>query len=569
MGSELDLEGHAVIKELLYGDAEQLDAGAGPDSGPIWSDQPDFSHPYFLPWDEEPERTYLKFFGTWADGEVLDVYFEVKFVAPDPDFSDPDAEIVVTPEPMGAVFLYGGQRSPMGVEGGTYGNTSTVGEFPGFDETAIAAKVPAGTPLEVGGEDLIDFTVRAGPLPFGEGGTPLTGAVPTGPGRYVLRLEVTWGGGSASLLHQIEVVPRPEATVPSSSPAPTSEGSVAIDIRRSSEETGDPQTHARLGDQDVWMCPDGWSLVNLNGETESTVFDCGQEDTFTASAGTPIVVSGDFASVEATARLSASNDRTPYSADDVPAIDAGSVVFFQYAVEWDDGSTASFWLLLTVDAPTTEGSPSIDPGVEAAPALRVRCGPNGTEVLTPVVAAQLDGLHIEPVDVPSSWNVGVFIAADPGHSYWSGSDGTDDEFTRPAPPGELSVACHDEDGFSDGDLERLEREAIPFLLVGGGGYFTPYYLDCPLSEQESVLRRLRGVNIEDAAGRLRGLPGVREDDVIELAGYDWEWGSYRDWRIVRDSRIVARLMVGRQGGGHASGWACASSGIAGSDVEGY
>ena len=195
MGSELRLEGDVAIRELLYGDADRLDAGEGPDSGPIYSNQPDFSVPYFFPWDEKPERMYLKFFGTWEDGQVLDVYFEVVFVAPDVDLTDPSAEIVVTPEPMDAAFVYGGQRSPMGLAGGTYGNTSTVSEHAGYDEAAIVVRIPAGTPFEIGGDRLVEATVRAGPLPYGEGGTLLQGLVPTEVGRYVLTMDVTWDGG--------------------------------------------------------------------------------------------------------------------------------------------------------------------------------------------------------------------------------------------------------------------------------------------------------------------------------------------------------------------------------------
>jgi len=78
------------IREILYGDADELDAGKGPDRGPIWSDQPTFHDPYFPPnWDLT--REYWKLFGTWADGSVLDVYFEVRWVEPAVDLTDPRA----------------------------------------------------------------------------------------------------------------------------------------------------------------------------------------------------------------------------------------------------------------------------------------------------------------------------------------------------------------------------------------------------------------------------------------------------------------------------------------------
>lgn len=192
---------------------------------------------------------------------------------------------------------------------------------------------------------------------LGDLGTTVEGA-----GRRLLAVELTWihpapGSGDVEMSERavfffpIEIATEPvveEPAPPTPSPAPVAQGAVAIDIRRSSEETGDPEAYARLGGQEVWMCPDGWSLVNPDGTTDGVVFDCGQSDELTAPAGTPIVVSGDFGSVEATARLSGTGDRTEFAPDQVPAVEPGSVVYLQWSVSWDDGSTASFWLLLTV-----------------------------------------------------------------------------------------------------------------------------------------------------------------------------------------------------------------------------
>lgn len=189
-------------------------------------------------------------------------------------------------------------------------------------------------------------------------------------GRYLLAVDVTWiqvapGPGDftteerAFFYFPIEIVipsgaSRSPAPQESASPAPTSAGSVVIDIRRTSEETGDPEAHARLGGQDVWMCPNGWSLVTEDGTTESTVFDCGQEENFVAPTGTPIVVAGDFDSVDVIARVSANGTRP--AADEVPALEAGTVVTLTYDVTWADGSEASFWLLLTVGEDEPSGS---------------------------------------------------------------------------------------------------------------------------------------------------------------------------------------------------------------------
>jgi hypothetical protein len=93
------------------------------------------------------------------------------------------------------------------------------------------------------------------------------------------------------------------------------------------------------------------------------VFDCGQSDTFAAVAGTPISVNGDFASIDARApRLSGSGEGTEFPPGRVPAVRAGSVVSYQWSVSWDDGSTASFWLLLTA---TGEADDADDPLADA------------------------------------------------------------------------------------------------------------------------------------------------------------------------------------------------------------
>jgi hypothetical protein len=570
MGSELRLEGEVGIKELLYGDAQQLDEGAGPDSGPIWADQPDFSEPYFLPWDDEPERTYLKFFGTWADGQVLDVYFEVVFVEPDADFTDPTAEIVVTPDPMGAVFLYGGQRSPMGIEGGTYGNMSIVGDFAEFDEDAIVVKVPAGTSLEIGGALLVDASVHAGPLPFGEAGTALNGAIPAETGRYVLRTKVTWDGGSATFLHQIQVVPAPgsrESPVTGNeSPSPASPGSVVVDIRgRSSEEGPDPGATARFGDQEVRMCPDHWTLVNPDGTEESVIFDCGQSDVFQAPVGTPIEVIGDFATLNVS--VGVTGNRLPGTGEAVPPLEPGTIITLAYEVTWEDGSEASFWLLLTVQdtEPTTE-----EPGIIVhvyGIGERSYAEPTATFSFagkTKVACTQDyewtrgDGTTISEEMPDTSACAGRAIEVPPGTSIAIQAATTTRVFTTRATTqffeGDVGLVVSAE--WAEGNATFV----VPLTVAEATPDLELVVLDCRPEDRVEFTGPDERILPGGSAFIVGNLPGFERSDIVEQMTRtpegDTEWSGV--WQVVRDGDVVAAVDWDA-----LSGTACRGSGIGG------
>ncbi len=150
--------------------------------------------------------------------------------------------------------------------------------------------------------------------------------------------------------------PSPSAA-DTSSPAPSSSGSVVVDIRRSSEERPHAAI-ARFGDQEQWMCPDHWTRVNPDGTEETVYVDCGQSDVFLAPVGTPIEVTGDFATLDVS--VGVTGNRDPGTSDMVPPLEPGTIITLAYEVTWDDGSEASFWLLLTVQGsePTAD-----EPGI--------------------------------------------------------------------------------------------------------------------------------------------------------------------------------------------------------------
>jgi hypothetical protein len=206
LGAELRVDGDVRIREILYGDADELDAGKGPDRGPIWSDQPTFHDPYFPPnWDLT--REYWKLFGTWADGSVLDVYFEVRWVEPAVDLTDPSVDIRLTPETLDAELFYGGQRYGTWGEG-TYGGMSVTGEFAGYGADTVYFPIAADSSVDIVGEDLESWTLRFGPRSgIGEGLSEPMDRVPSDAGRAVMHLSVVWGDGAGSFRFPVEIVP--------------------------------------------------------------------------------------------------------------------------------------------------------------------------------------------------------------------------------------------------------------------------------------------------------------------------------------------------------------------------
>lgn len=210
--------------------------------------------------------------------------------------------------------------------------------------------------------------------------------------------------------------------------------------------------------------------------------------------------------------------------------------------------------------PAPSASPSVDSPAATSDVLRVRCGPEGIDVLTPIVTAQADGLHVVPIDVPPGWSMAVTSSGDENVVMLSGSDGVDNSFVRPLPPGDAVVMCGVR-GILDSEPERFQDSGVPFRLVDPSGYFMPYGPQCNDSDLVPFYRRMDGVD-SDAADRIRNdIPGVRALDIVERAGYRVDNGGRYWWRVVREGSVVAGLQVGPQGGGVIHGWVCGSSGI--------
>jgi hypothetical protein len=457
-------------------------------------------------------------------------------------------------------------------------------------EDGTSLRLASGTPLILGSEateayaGLVESYEDFDP----DGSLPLdlssstTGAIEGEPGRQLLAVDVSWRHGTtgfgqdgteerALFFFPVEIVTEQEtAPGPAETPSPSPAGvdTVVIDIRRTSEETGDPEATARLGDQEVWMCPDGWSLVNGDGTREEILFDCGQEATFMAPAGAPIVVSGDVTAVNATARLSGSDDRTNYRANAVPAIDAGSVVFYQYEVSWDDGSEASFWLLLTVQG---AGSPAEEPGI--------------------VVSVFGVGERSEDMPTATFSFAGETEAACTQEFEWTLDDGTslsgpeqpaDAECTGRAvevPPG-TSIAIQAASTtrvvttrattqFFEGDVGLVVAAdwpngratfVIPLTVASDTPDLELVVLDCRPEDQIPITPPENRDEPAGSAYIVGNIPGFERTDVVEQMtrqqGGESDWAGV--WQVVRDGSVVASVDYP-----DLTGAACEGTGIGG------
>jgi hypothetical protein len=353
---------------------------------------------------------------------------------------------------------------------------------------------------------------------------------------------------------------------PSVEPPPSAD-QIVVNIRRSSPETGDPEATARFGSQEQWMCPDGWTVVNSDGSEESILFDCGQDDIFEAPPGTPIVVSGDFATVNVSTRLSGEGSEG-VPTDRVAYVDAGTVVTYAYEVTWDDSSEASFWLLVTVGGEDMQ----TDPG-------------DG-------IVVHLYGIGERSYEVPTatfSFGAETGIACTQDYE-WTRADGTmvRDEMQDTSacggraievPPG-TSIAIESPTTtrvsttrtttpFFDGDVGLVVSAEWPegdatFIVPLTVADATPdrlVVLDCRPDAQVDFAHDGGSVILPGGSLFITGnLPGFERDDVVEQMTREptgeTEWSGV--WQVVRDGRVVAS--VDWDG---LSGTACRGSGIGG------
>jgi hypothetical protein len=371
-------------------------------------------------------------------------------------------------------------------------------------------------------------------------------------------------------LWQLDRNPDAIGTEDDPSSTPGSSGSVVVDIRRSPEGTGDPEAIARFGSQEQWMCPDGFHLVNPDGTTDDIVFDCGQDAVFQAPVGTPIEVSGDFATLNVS--VGVTGNRHPGTGETVPPLEPGTIITLAYEVTWDDGSEASFWLLLTVE--DTETAPE-EPGIVVwiygldersteVPIITMTYGGETKRGCTEAFAWTLpDGTRIdeaaggdgslpicstEPlfrvppgipitVEVPTASEVFVTRTTTP---FYGGLDGFGATVRWP--------------GGGEGDF------TVAFEVVGSASD-RHIELDCPEEDRIAFATPDGPRILPGGSAYIRGnVEGFQQADLIEQMtrepGGSTEWDG--TWQVVRGGSVIAAVEFGS-----LRGTACRGSGIGG------
>jgi hypothetical protein len=206
---------------------------------------------------------------------------------------------------------------------------------------------------------------------------------------------------------------------------------------------------------------------------------------------------------------------------------------------------------------TTEGS--------ALPNVaRIACTEDGTVVSTPRIQVRRDGPHFS-VDNQSEMDVVIVNSSD---------NTAEIDPSRPeavldlTPPGEILVGCFTHDELVGVNLRTLSvRDGmVPIDIVDPAGLYVSPHLDCP--EEEMVEE---GPYFPDPANDFDSpehlirsvVPGVRANDIVEPVSYPET--QDRDWRVVRQGRVVGLVYLPRHPEGVADHvgivTACQDSGI--------
>lgn len=197
-----------------------------------------------------------------------------------------------------------------------------------------------------------------------------------------------------------------------------------------------------------------------------------------------------------------------------------------------------------------------------AAVLLMTCDVKGTHVLTPMVVARDDGVHVLVLESGGYEAVEMWGGdRNPvGRTYYTTGHSFAQAFTYPLAPGRWSFACFS--GPQSNPRVRGQNGGADVVeVVDPFDSFVPYGLSCPKSDRTGFpVPIFTPAASVDALVRGQ-LNGVLVSDEIEPAGYPM--GDGRDWRVVRGGEVVGSLRARAEGGRGiiSSVSVCASSGI--------
>ena len=336
--------------------------------------------------------------------------------------------------------------------------------------------------------------------------------------------------------------------------------------------TAAPDDRDEISFGSITLTIDGVTTAGVGGSAGTTPLGEGGEapegypnhtlepaDFVPLAAGSTLGIRGDADIVETTVSVGKDLEHPEVVGDNpniLPTLPPGYYVL-RIEARWTSQTTETWKsLYFPIELAPTEGVPS--------DVLRIRCDREGTTtVLTPFVAAQVDGVRVVVLPVGTAQPVAF---REPGSdSSFGGTISADGEsHSLPIAPGPIEVECGP-------DVSGFEG-AARFEVVDPAGHWADTVPACDETGTSEVVGYDGGaVEWIDEPAAIRGiLRGVLPEDRVMQPLYGRD--RLDRWLIVRDGDVVAVLnyfpvtdVTDPRGGGlgRVTGDVCRSSGIAG------
>ena len=252
---------------------------------------------------------------------------------------------------------------------------------------------------------------------------------------------------------------------------------------------------------------------------------------------------------------------TPIAAEALPItvdLSAGTYDVMCYRINWGSGNPyiGNKIEVRVVDQSSTNSAAPLTPTPSAVPdLLKVSCDGGAPRMVTPTVAVQRDGVHIQLVGNPPP-NTGLaFFGRLDGSMYLSRAADPTQGLVLQLGTGTYDVKCYQ---MGSGVDPAAINAADSVDVVDPNGFWVSTYLDCAFSGQIDLtpVGYLPGGS---AATNIRSeVAGLLPSDTIERAGYTYVAGLPA-YRVVRGGSTIAALTMGKDA--IASVVACNDAGL--------